>query len=89
MASGMVAYLGAFDVVYRKAIINEWQVRNYLIFETQKTLWVFVVMLLLHLCPCSQAQHYQLFSLSYRNAVQNTKLSVHQTFHLWELWGTQ
>ena len=26
MASGMVAYLGAFDVVYRKAIINEWQV---------------------------------------------------------------
>ena len=26
MASGMVAYLGAFDVVYRKAIIHEWQV---------------------------------------------------------------
>ena len=28
MASGMVAYLGAFDVVYRKAIINEWQVNE-------------------------------------------------------------
>ena len=28
MASGMVAYLGAFDVVYRKAIIHEWQVMN-------------------------------------------------------------
>ena len=29
MASGMVAYLGAFDVVYRKAIIHEWQVSCY------------------------------------------------------------
>ena len=28
MASGMVAYLGAFDVVYRNAILNEWQVRH-------------------------------------------------------------
>ena len=35
MASGMVAYLGAFDVVYRKAIINEWQVNEMAIRSTK------------------------------------------------------
>lgn len=49
MASGMVAYLGAFDVVYRKAIINEWQV-NEMAIRSSKPKPVVCACILLSIC---------------------------------------